>query len=96
VQPPGSLRYEIPVEVRNRILMAHLTPARLAQIFAALETGLNQQGLNQASIVLGYDREGEVYGLTDLQPAIIFAVRKAQSNGVVGPPPPRLVLPGQA
>jgi hypothetical protein len=93
-EPEASLRFQIPVEVRQRVLLALLTPARLTQVFSSLEEAINRHGIPDAAITLEYVREGEVYGLTDLLPSVTFGVRKAQPDAVMAPPPPRLILPG--
>jgi hypothetical protein len=79
--------YTIPENVRQRLLLAHLTPARLSLFFEALVKGLNEQGLDDAGVNLEYTLAGEVYGEGDLLPSITIGVRKAV-------PPLKLELPG--
>jgi hypothetical protein len=81
--------YAIPENVRQRLLLAHLTPARLTQVFDGLARAINEQGVNDAAVELEYAMKGETFGEADLLPSIIIGLQKA----VPTPPKPVLVLP---
>ena len=78
--------FKIPENVRQRLLLAHLTPARVTSVFEALANGINQQGLDDAASNLDYTLDGEVFNEPDLLPTITFGLRKAV-------PPLKLELP---
>ena len=73
----------------QRVQLAQLTPARLAEIFRALEAAINKHGTEDASITLEYTLRGEVYGESDLVPVLTLGLRKA----VPSPAKPGLELP---
>ena len=81
--------FAIPENVRQRLLLAHLTPARLTQIFGALAQAINDQGLNDGCVELEYTLPGEQFSDADLLPYISIGLRKA----VPTPPRPKLELP---
>ena len=81
--------FKVPEIIRQRLLLAHLTPARLTQIVNALEEGVNKFGTDDASIELEYTLAGEVYGEADLLPVITIGLYKA----VPSPPSSKLELP---
>ena len=81
--------FAIPENVRQRLLLAHLTAARLTQLFEALTKAINEQGLNDACIDLQYTLDGEQFGDADLLPYISIGLRKA----VPTPARPKLELP---
>jgi hypothetical protein len=78
--------YSIPESVKARLLLAHLTPARLTQLFDTLALAINDQNMDDACVELDYTHEGEVFGDMDLLPTITIGLRKAV-------PPPHLILP---
>ena len=78
--------YVIPAAIAQRLLLAHLTPARLTELFKALVDAMNKQGLDDAALELEYSLPGEVYGPNDLLPSITIGLRKAHQI-------PRLELP---
>jgi hypothetical protein len=78
--------FAIPENVRQRLLLAHLTAPKLTQIFEALSKVINERGLNDACINLAYTLDGEQFGDADLLPYICIGLRKAV------PTPERLKL----
>jgi hypothetical protein len=82
--------FKVPDNIRQRLLLAHLTPARLSQVADALEKGINEHNLDDAAIDLEYTLPGDVFNEADLLPSITIGLRKA----VPPPPKPKLELPG--
>jgi hypothetical protein len=80
----------IPDNIRQRLLLARPTPARLTQIMEALEKAINERQENDDAVELEYTLAGEVYGEADLLPSITISLRRA----VPLPPKPKLELPG--
>lgn len=78
--------FTIPETVRQRLLLAHLTPARLTQVFDALAVAINERGVDDAAIDLEYTQAGDAFDTEDLLPSITIGLRKAV-------PPPKLELP---
>jgi hypothetical protein len=81
--------HAIPETIRQRLLLAHLTPARLTQLMESLAEAINVRGIDDAALDLEYTLPGEVYGEGDLLPSITIGLRKA----VPTPPAPKLELP---
>jgi hypothetical protein len=81
--------FTIPQNIRQRLLLAHLTPAKVTSIIDALEKGINERRLDDAAVDFEFVMEGEVFGASDLLPTITFGLRKA----VPPPPAPKLELP---
>jgi hypothetical protein len=82
--------FDIPEALRNRVLRAKLTPAKLAQIFMAIAQKMNNDGLDDAAVDFDFALPDDVFGASDLLPSITFGLRKA----IVPPPAAKLVLPG--
>ena len=83
--------FAVPPLLLQRVQLAQLTPARLTEIFRALESAINKHGTEDASITLEYTLRGEVFGDADLVPVLTLGLRKA----VPSPTKPQLELPGQ-
>ncbi len=87
-KPAVLRRFKIPESIRQRVLLAHLTPARVTELLNALEAAINKKGFNDAAINIEYTRDGEVYNEGDLLPSITFGLRKvpASTANLVLPP----------
>jgi hypothetical protein len=87
-QQTARYRFKIPETIRQRVLLAHLTPARMTELFNALEAAINKKGLRDAAINVEYTRDGEVYNEGELLPSITFGLRKvpASTANLVLPP----------
>ena len=77
---------KLPENLRQRILFARPTPARLSAIYTGLEQAINERNLDDAFVDLDFVFEGEEFGENDLLPSMTFRLRRAV-------PPPKLILP---
>jgi hypothetical protein len=86
---PDPKTFTVPENIRQRLLLSRLTPAKITSIIDALEQGINERHLDDAAVDFEFVLGGEVFGASDLLPTITFGLRKA----VPPPPAPKLELP---
>jgi hypothetical protein len=75
--PDTTLTFRVPDAIRQRLLLAHLTPAKITSIIDGLERAVNERHFDDAAVDFEFVLKGEVFGASDLLPTITFGLRKA-------------------